>query len=243
VPRLAPENMPTPSVLGSFLRAPPDGLHMGAARLDPKLLYCCELQIWRVSEWNESKNAMSKPIELRLTIIIPSWTKAAIALALAVLVVFGVGFGARVWAAPIAPPSYSTGDILTAKGLNDGFSGISSGVNALDARVSALEAQHVASGVVDATCNLASQSGGMSTVNNGPGDCTVVFPANAFASPPTCVATSYGVNGAFPRYAYVVKATVTASSARFKHMTVDTAIGPPNGATAAENAAFVCTGK
>jgi hypothetical protein len=142
-------------------------------------------------------------------------------------------------------PQFKDGDTLTAKSLNDEFLAVSKGQDAMDARVAALEGQHLVYGVLDASCKFASQSGGISTVNNGPGDCTVVFAASTFSSPPTCVATSQGQNGTFPRYAYVVKAIAdgTATSARFKHMSVDTLYGPPNGATAAENFAVICVGK
>src|SRR5437879_4383506 len=85
-------------------------------------------------------------------------------------VVTGVVLGALgigvVFAAP--PHTLAAGDALRASHLNDNF-------NDLDARVGVLEAVRTKGASFSSGCNLSSQTGGMTVVNNGAGDCTLVF--------------------------------------------------------------------
>jgi hypothetical protein len=120
----------------------------------------------------------------------------------------------------------------------------------IQARLVTLEANHTESAVIGAGCTSISQSGPwMTLVNNGAGDCTVLFKNGTFSSAPTCVGTSYGSNGAWPRYAYVVRVNAIngvgspdTSGGRFRHMSVDTDIAAPNGQAANEAFAIMCTG-
>jgi hypothetical protein len=138
---------------------------------------------------------------------------------------------------------WSAGDKLSAIDLNANFDG-------LDSRIAAIEMERVERATVLGGCTAVSQSGSwMTLVRNGPGDCTVVFTPGVFSAAPTCVATSYGTNGAWPRYGYVVKINNTdglgnpgASGVRVRHMSIDTITPIPNGQTADEAFGIVCSG-
>lgn len=141
------------------------------------------------------------------------------------------------------PKTWNAGDPLKAADLNENFS-------SLDARLVALEEYRTESAVIGFNCTSTSQSGAwMTLVNNGAGDCTVLFTNGTFSSPPTCIGTSYGSNGAWPRYDYGVKVNgingignPDVAGGRFRHMVVDTMTAVPNGAAANEPFAIICTG-
>ncbi|MDB4960836.1 MAG: hypothetical protein JWP01_835 [Myxococcales bacterium] len=128
-----------------------------------------------------------------------------------------------------------------------------------DARLAALEAASVTSStnleriervMIGAGCSSISQSGPWLTLtNNGPGDCTMLFTSGTFSATPTCVGTSNGTNGSWPRYAYVVKVNglngtgnPDVSAARVRHMVVDTASAAPNAGIVNEAFSMICIG-
>jgi hypothetical protein len=129
-------------------------------------------------------------------------------------------------------------------------SALKTDLDEIQTRLVELEANRTESAIIGPGCTSISQSGPwMTLVNNGAGDCTVLFKNGIFSAAPTCVGTSYGSNGAWPRYAYVVKVNAIngvgipdTNGARFRHMVVDTAIAAPNGAANDEAYAISCTG-
>lgn len=123
----------------------------------------------------------------------------------------------------------------------------------LEQRLAALEAPRPRTEVatIGSDCKIISQSGPWMTLKkNDKGGCAATFEAGAFSTAPVCIGTSYGTNGAWPRYAYVVRVNgpdsvgnPTTLGATFRHMSVDTdKSNPTPGEVANESFAIACTG-
>jgi len=124
-------------------------------------------------------------------------------------------------AVPVPHLNFRSNDVLTADQLNENFAN-------LNERVAAIESastEHVVRAVIAAGCVLTSQFPASSVMvsRSDPGDCTVTFAEGTFSGAPTCMATSYGVNGDFPRYHYGVELAggPTMTTARFRHSAID----------------------
>lgn len=171
--------------------------------------------------------------------ISPRTRKLLMRVGLPIAIVFGGG----ALAYANVPTVWKSGDPLKAADLNGNFS-------ALDTRISAVEATRTEWAIIGFGCaSIVQSSPWMTTVNNGAGDCSIIFKSGTFSGAPTCVAISNGSNGAWPRYAYVVKINSLSGlgapgsdGVRVRHMVVDTTIGPINGSVTDEPFSLTCIG-
>jgi hypothetical protein len=156
--------------------------------------------------------------------------------------------GTLLMAAAMGAKAYDTSWIVTGQPVSS--SKLKANFDELQSRLISLEAQHTETAIISGGCLVSSKSSAWLTPSsNGAGDCSILFTPGTFPVVPTCIATSYGTNGAWPRYAYVVKinnlnglGNPSATGLRARHLSIDTTIGPTNSAPADEAFGIACTG-
>lgn len=156
--------------------------------------------------------------------------------------------GALLMAAAMGAKAYDTSWIVLGQPISS--SKFKANLDEIQSRLSLLEAQHTETAIIGAGCQVSNKSSTWLTASsNSAGDCSILFTPGTFSVVPTCIATSYGTNGSWPRYAYVVKinnvnglGNPSSTGLRARHLSIDTTIGPTNSAPADEAFGIACTG-